>query len=227
MPVPAIARRRRSKPPLTKAGRWCRRQQSKRSAPACERLRFLDFRLVASLNGKPNSTADQMRGGAFPENALTALQRALGLDDRGGEGGRCLAPEGLDLLEAFLFAAHLDIVGIDVLAETRDPVGAERVAAGDDAAAVLDAYGHFGVGNRVPAGVAHEAEISRTLVLGLVVVPEGRTAGPDRGRQCAGDCQSHAHAQTRMSGQESHAERPPAGCPRSPAARPERPGAQL
>src|SRR5260370_38597319 len=117
MPVPAIARRRRSKPPLTKAGRWCRRQQSKRSAPACERLRFLYFRLVASLNGKPNSTADQMRGRAFPENALTALQGALGLDDRGGGGGRRLALECLELLESFLFAAQHDMAGIDVLAE--------------------------------------------------------------------------------------------------------------
>src|SRR5713101_700183 len=142
MRAQATARRRRLEPPLTGA----RQQQAKSSAPACELLRLFHFHFVACSNRKPNSAPDQDRGRSFPEWDLTALQRALGLDDRGVESGRRRATEGLDLLVAFLFAAHLDIVGIDVLAETRHPVGAERIAAGDDAAAVLDTDGHLGVG---------------------------------------------------------------------------------
>src|SRR5947209_9541795 len=155
---------------------------------------FLFFIVSHSRTGN-QSAPDRARGGAFPENASTALQGALGLDDWDVGGIRGRAPEGLELLVARLLAAHLDIIGVDVLAETRNPVGTERVAASDHPAAVLDADRHLGVGYRVAAGIAHETEIGRALVLGVVVVPEGRAAGPYRDRHRAGDGQCHAYAE--------------------------------
>src|SRR4030095_4213235 len=75
----------------------------------------------------------------FRDHALYTLQRALGLHrDLDGGVRRAHAPKRPQLLVALLVARDLDVLGVDVLAEAGDLVGAERVGAGDDATAVLD-----------------------------------------------------------------------------------------
>src|SRR5262245_2298431 len=150
------------------------------------------------------------------ECLLDTLQRALGLDrDLDGGVRRAHAPQSPQLLVALLVARDLDVLGVDVLAEAGDLVGAERVGAGDDATAVLDPHGHLGIGQRGAVGVLDEAEISRPFLFAVVVVvPEARAARPQGGRQYA----HRANDQTRKRPaptEETHS-RPPDGSQRLP-----------
>jgi hypothetical protein len=126
--------------------------------------------------------------------SIDALKRALGLDrDLHIRGRRTHAPEDPDLLVALLVARDLDILGIDLLAEAGDLVGAERVGARDHTAAVLDPHRHLGVGHGRTVGVLDEAEIGRPFLFAVVVVvPESRAARPQGGRQDAGRAHDHA-----------------------------------
>src|SRR5262245_10862625 len=108
------------------------------------------------------------------------LHRAFGLDRDLRIGiGRC-ATEHAHLLVARLLARDQNLGRIDLLAETRNAIGAERIGAGDDAATVLDRHGHLGVRDRRSIGVLHEAEIGRAFVFVVViVVTETGAAGPE------------------------------------------------
>src|SRR3954471_1861763 len=102
-----------------------------------------------------------------------ALHGAFGLDRDLRIRRRDVATQGPGLLVAFLVAGDLDVLRFDFLAEAGDLVGAERVGAGDDAAAVLHGHRDLGVRQRPAADIADEAEIGRALILaGIVIVAE-------------------------------------------------------
>src|SRR5262245_3540979 len=110
---------------------------------------------------------------------LDPLQRALGLDRVLRARRRQPTAVYARLLVALLFARDGNFVRTDLLAEAGHLVGAERIGAGDHAAAVLHANRHLGVGHGGAVGVLHEAEIGRPFILaGVVVVAETRSARP-------------------------------------------------
>src|SRR5207247_8732274 len=89
-----------------------------------------------------------------------ALQRAFGLDRDFRVGvRRPHASQRPELLVALLVARDLDVPRIDVLAEPRHLVGAERVGARDDPAAILDPHGHLRIGHGYSVGVLPEVEV--------------------------------------------------------------------
>src|SRR5262249_10887081 len=109
--------------------------------------------MVRALRQRCASSAPDRMG------RLDALQRALGLDRYLRIVARRRPANHAQLLVTLLVAGDLDVLGIDVLTETRYFVGAKQVGARDHAAAVLHADGHLGVGNGGAARVADESEI--------------------------------------------------------------------
>src|SRR5262245_1463389 len=147
--------------------------------------------------------------------ASRPLHRAFGLDRDLGIGVRRGAAQHPHLLVALLLAGDLDLFRIDLLAEAGNAVGAERVGAGDHAAAILDRHRHLGVGNGRAVGVLDEAEIGGAFVLMVVVVvAETGAAGPQRRRQDAGQAKRHDRMPGSTPTKDSHS-RPPVA--RSPA----------
>src|SRR5262245_51704065 len=96
--------------------------------------------------------------------ALRPLHRAFGLDRDLRIGIRRGAAEHAHLLEAHLLARDQDLGRIDLLAEAGDAIGAERIGAGDDTAAVLDRHGDLGVRDGGAIGVFDETEIGGAFV---------------------------------------------------------------
>ena len=128
-----------------------------------------------------------------PRSFLDALQRAFGLNRNFRVGARRGTSDDAELLVAWLVARHLNVFGVNLLAEARNLVGAEQVGARDNAAAVLHAHGHLGVGDSGAIRVPHEAEIGRPLLLAVVVViAEAGTPGPRGDRKGAGHCKHRA-----------------------------------
>src|SRR5262249_33681255 len=68
---------------------------------------------------------------------LDVLKRAFGLDRNSRIAARRRTSDDAELLVAWLVARDFDVLGINLLAEAWDLVGAEQVGARDDTAAVL------------------------------------------------------------------------------------------
>src|SRR4029453_815620 len=123
-----------------------------------------------------------------------ALQRAFGLDRDFWVGvRRPHASQRPELLVALLVAGDLDILRIDVLAEPGHLVGAERVGARDDTAAILDSHSHLCIGHRCAVGVLPEAKLGGPFLFAVVVVvAESCAARPQSSRQDARHANAHA-----------------------------------
>src|SRR5436190_524896 len=114
-----------------------------------------------------------------PAAALAALQRAFRLDRDLRIAARRRTSDDAQLLVARLVAGDLDVFGIDLLAESWNFVGAEKVGTRNDAAAIFHSHGHLGIGDGGAARVADETEIGRPFLFAVVVViAESRTSGP-------------------------------------------------
>src|SRR5215469_919532 len=140
-----------------------------------------------------------------PRSFLDALQRAFGLNRNFRVGARRGTSDDAELLVAWLVARHFDVFRVNLLAEARNLVGAEQVSARDDAAAVLHAHGHLGVGDGGAVRVPHEAEIGRPFFLAVVVVvAEAGTPGPRGDRKGTGHCKHRARHSSDATNRELH-----------------------
>src|SRR5262249_23304057 len=111
--------------------------------------------------------------------ALDTLQRAFRLDRDLRIAARRRTSDDAQLLVARLVTGDLDVFGIDLLAESWNFVGAEKVGTCNDAAAIFHSHGHLGIRDGGAARVADETEIGRPFLFAvIVVIAESRTSGP-------------------------------------------------
>src|SRR5215467_9110117 len=175
------------------------------SMTATTRPRMTLILLEAHLLGRDAACPLCQRDQPSPPSFLDALQRAFGLDRNFRIGARRRTSDDTELLVTWLVARDFNVFGINLLAEARNLVRAEQVGARDDAAAVLHAHGHLGVGNGGAARVPHEAEIGRPFLLAVVVViTEAGTPGPRGDRKGTGHCEHRAHHPSDTPSRELH-----------------------
>src|SRR5262249_3640464 len=95
---------------------------------------------------------------------------------------------------ARLVAGDLDVFGIDLLAESWNFVGAEKIGTRNDAAAILHTHGHLGIRDGGAARVPDETEIGRPFLFAIVVIiAEARTSGPRGDRKGVAHREGRAH----------------------------------
>src|SRR6478609_4962118 len=125
--------------------------------------------------------------------ALDTLQRAFRLDRDLRIAARRGTSDDAQLLVARLVAGDLDVFGIDLLAEAWNFVGAEKVGARNDAAAIFYSHGHLGIGDGGAARVPDETEIGRPFLFAIIVIiAEARTSSPRGERNGTGYRQDRA-----------------------------------
>src|SRR6516165_9192105 len=128
---------------------------------------------------QPGIPAKVIVGGVPAPKRSDALESAFGLDRDFRIGARGGAPHDTRLLVTLLVAGNLDVLRVNIGAEPRHLIGAERVGARDHSAVILDSHGYLRAGNSGAVRVPDESEIGGSgLRTRIVVSPEPGAARP-------------------------------------------------